>query len=113
MAEEPLYNKNGVKIEINPNSSQDHFLYLGKDAETAVIYPMGRGILAELARGTSLEIITGLSNLYYDFDLVVKSGGLHPMDISTAIREAHSEEERRYQQFVLEESCDGCCGGGG
>ena len=47
--EAPLYDCNGVRIEIHPISTQDHILYLGRNAGEESIYFMQRGILKELA----------------------------------------------------------------
>ena len=97
--EAPLYDCNGVRIETHPPSRQDHILYLGRNAGEESIYFMQRGILKELAlKEDSLDSLISLARMYREFDSVLESEGIHPIDVSTAIREAYAEEERRYEE---------------
>lgn len=63
MNEEPLYNRNRIKIGIHPTSVQDHFLTIGNEPND-FNYLIQRGILMELAESDDLRAIKFIRRLW-------------------------------------------------
>ena len=103
MEERVLYRDDEIRIEINPTYPDEHSLYLFKKNKNDGGYVFPRGILEELAKSNwgGIERKIHACNELILYKLRQEEISIDHLHV--AVCQAYMEEQRRYQEYFLEE----------